>query len=175
MTKTNINCRNLTVTDNSTKFTSTYNNSHAPPSHRPVLAVPLDLSQITDTALRKFLEQHSSVFRDADFYTLFTHNTTHRFAVSGQPYFCTSKKLCPEKLFIAKSSFDEMQSLGIIRTSKSPKTSAEHIVPKKDPGDWRTCGENCALNKTTVRESYALPQRSSLALHKILFSKLAFV
>ena len=43
----NTNCCNLTVTDNVTKFTSTRNNSPAPTSQSPVLAVSLDMSQIT--------------------------------------------------------------------------------------------------------------------------------
>ena len=129
----NIICRNLTVTDNVTNFTSTRNNSRAPPSHSPFLAVSLDLSQITDTALREIMEQHSSIFGDADFNTPCTHNTTHRIAVSSQPNFCTPRKLCPEKLSIAKSSFDEMQRLGITRPSKSPYASPLHMVPKKTP------------------------------------------
>ena len=106
----NINCRNLTGTDNVTKFTSTRNNSPAPPSHSPVLAVSLDLSQITDTALRKMMEQHSSFFGDADFNTPCTHNTTHPIAF-----------------------FDEMQRLGLIRPSQSPYASPMHMVPKKAP------------------------------------------
>ena len=161
----NINCRNLTVTDNVTNFTSTRNNSPAPPSHSPVLAVSLDLFQISDTALKEIMEQHLSIFGDADFNTPCTHNTTHRIAVSSQPNFCTPRKLCPEKLSIAKSSFDEMQRLGIIRPSKSPYASPLHMVPKKDPGDWRPCGE-----------SYPLPQLSSFALHdKHVSSKLDLV
>ena len=172
----NINCRNLTVTDIVTNFTSTRNNLPAPPSHSPVLAVFLDLSQITDTALRKIMEQHSSVFGDADFITPCTHNTTHRIAVSSQPTFCTPRKLCPEKLTIAKSSFDEMQRLGIIRPSKSSSASPLHMVPKKDPGDWRPCGDYHALNQITVRDSYPLPQLSSFALRdKHFFSKLDLV
>ena len=48
----NINCCNLTVTDNVTNLTSTPNNSPAPPSHSSVLAVSLDLSQITQLSER---------------------------------------------------------------------------------------------------------------------------
>ena len=171
-----LNISNLTVTDNVTNFTSTRNNSPAPPSQSPVLAVSLDLSQIPDTALRKIMEQPSSVFGDADFNTPCTHSTTHRIAVSSQPNFCTPRKLCPEKLSITKSSFDEMQRLGINRPSKNPYASPLHMVPKKDPGDWRPCGDYRALNQITVRDSNPLPQLSSFALHdKHFFSKLDLV
>ena len=119
------------------------------------------------------MEQHSSVFGYADFNTPCTHNTTHRIAVSSQPNFCTSRKLCPERLSIAISSFNEMQRLGIIRPSKSPYASPLHMVPKKDPGDWRPRGDYRALNQITVRDCYPLPQLSSFALHdKQFFSKL---
>ena len=122
------------------------------------------------------MEQHSSIFGDADFNTPCTHNTTHRIAVSSQPNFCTPRKFCPEKLSIAKSSFVEMQRLGIIRPSKSPYASPLHMVPKKDPGDWRPCGDYRALNQITVRDSYPMPQLSWFALHdKHVFSKLDLV
>ena len=172
----NINCRNLTVTDNVTNFTSTRNNSPAPPSHSPLLAVYLDLSQMPDTALRKLMEQHSSIFGDVSSNTSCTYNTTHRIAVSSQPIFYTPRKICPEKLSITKSSFDEMQRLGNIRSSKSPSKSPLHKVPKEDPGDWRHCGDYRTLNQITVRESYPLPQLSTFALHdKHVLSNLDFV
>ena len=154
----NINCRNLTVTNNVTKFNSTRNNSPPPPSHSLVLSVSLDRSQITDTAFKKMMEQQSSIFRDADFNTPCTNNTKHRIAVSTHPKFCTPKLLCPEILFIAKSSFDKMQRLGIIRPSKSPYASPLRMVLKKDTGEWRPCGDYRALNQITVRDSHPLPQ-----------------
>ena len=54
----NISCRNLTVIDNLTKFTSTRNNSPAPLSHNPVTTVSLDVSQITETAVRSTMERN---------------------------------------------------------------------------------------------------------------------
>ena len=58
----------------------------------PVLAVCLDLPQIADTALRKTMEQHSSISGDAAFNTPRTNNTTHLIAVLNQPNFCTPRK-----------------------------------------------------------------------------------
>ena len=128
----NVNCRNLTVTDNVTKFISTRNESPAQPSHSAVLAVSLDMSRIIDTALRKIMKQLSSIFEDADFNTPCTYNTTHRIAISTQPDFGTPRRCFPEKLSIAKSSFDEMQRLRIIRPWKSPNAWPLHLVPEKN-------------------------------------------
>ena len=128
-----INCRNIIVTDNVTKFNSTGNNLPAPQSHSPVLAVSLDLSRTPDTSFRKKTEHQLSIFGDTDFITQCTQNTTHRIVVSTQPNFCTARKLCPEKLSVAKSSFDKMQCSGIIQPSKSPYASPLHMIPKKTP------------------------------------------
>ena len=35
-----------------------------------------------------------------------------------------------------------MQRLGILRPSKSPYSSPLHVVPKKEIGNWRPCGDN---------------------------------
>ena len=109
----------LTVTNNVIKLNSTRNNLPAPPSHNPVLAVSFDLSHISDTTLRKILDQNSSIFGYTDFNTPCTHKFTHRVAVSTKPNFCTPRKFCPEKLYIAKLSFDQTQRLGIIGHRKT--------------------------------------------------------
>ena len=80
----NINCRHLTEKDNVTKSTSTCNDS---PSHNPISAVSLVLSQRTDTVLRNMMEQHSSISGDVYFKTPCTHNNIHRIAVSSQSKF----------------------------------------------------------------------------------------
>ena len=69
-----------------------------------------------------------------------------------------------------------MLNLGVIRPSKSPYASPLHMVSKKNPGDWRPCGDYRALNRITIRDSYPLPQLSSFNLRGAkVFSNLDLV
>ena len=65
-----------------------------------------------------------------------------------------------DKLEAAKSEFNKMLAMGIIRPSKSAWSSPLHVVPKPN-GSWRPCGDYRRLNLATIDDRYPLPHIQS--------------
>lgn len=75
----------------------------------------------------------------------------------GPPVSARFHRLLPEHLKAAKQEFEHMLQQGIIRPSSSNWVTPLHMVPKKAPGDWRTCGDYHAFNHVTIPDCYQIP------------------
>ena len=62
------------------------------------------------------------------------HGVEHFSTTRGPPVHARARRLPPEKLAAAKSEFDRMEAMGIIRRSSSSWASPLHMVPKASGG-----------------------------------------
>ena len=100
----------------------------------------------------------------------------HRIDTEGHsPVNAKPRPLSGLKLKAAKDEFQFLLDAGRIERSNSPWSSPLHLVPKKEPNEFRPCGDYRILNSITTPDKYPVPHLRSItmSLHdKHVFSKL---
>lgn len=140
--------------------------------------VPLPKIFSVDNQYTRLLKEYPSLISEPDYNKPVKHSTVHRLVTVGPLPFTKPRRLDPIKYNVAKTEFDFLVKSGICRPSNSSVASALHLVPKKDPNDWRPCGDFRRLNVVTVPDRYPLPHIHDLNMNirnKRIFSKLDLV
>ena len=167
-----IDCKNRLLTDSSTNLSIPLKSSNKPFSVYTVNQI--DVDHRAQELLTKYpvITSPLQISYDNPVKCPVSHNID---TLKNRPIHCKSRPLSGVKLKAARDEFQFLLEAGRIRRSNSPWASPLHLVPKKEPDEYRPCGDYRSLNNITVSDKYPVPHLRSISLslhNKIIFSKL---
>ena len=110
-----------------------------------------------DFLKHKVLARHNSKFANTLKPKTIIAGVLYPIITRGPPVKTRVRRLSPEQLSFVKKEIGALLDAGVLIPSSSPFASAIHIVPKKQPGQFRMVGDYRALNNITQPDRYPLP------------------
>ena len=169
-----IDCRKMKLTDPLTKLTVNLTKTG-------IISEIIHVNAKADLPnyVQNLLKKYPSVTAPQQISASKTTKICHRIDTgNSHPINLKRRNLAPDKLEAAKKEFQKLLKEGIIRPSNSPWASPLHMVPKKNPLEWRACGDYRILNTVTKPDRYPFPLLRSVSANlfgKTVFSKIDLV
>ncbi|GFX86826.1 transposon Tf2-11 polyprotein [Trichonephila clavipes] len=135
---------------------------------------PSILTVNANISFKNILEEYPDLSNPSLISKSASHGTVHHIITTGPPVTVRPRRLHPKLYDAVKVEFEFLLAQGIIRPSKSPRSSPLHVVPKSD-STVRPVGDYRQLNSVTEFDSYPMPYLNDFAhaLHgKRIFSKI---
>ncbi|GFT90814.1 retrovirus-related Pol polyprotein from transposon 17.6 [Trichonephila clavipes] len=139
-----------------------------------IIADPSILTVDANISFKNILSEYPDLSNPSLISKSASHGTVHHIITTGPPVTARPRRLHPKLYDAVKVEFEFLLAEGIIRPSKSPRSSPLHVVPKSD-STVRPVGDYRQLNSVTEFDSYPMPYLNDFAhaLHgKKIFSKI---